>query len=355
MKRVLLIKFTSLGDLIHALPSLTDAARAHPGLKFDWMIDESFAEIAEWHESVDRVFVTSHRTWRQGLFAALKPIVRLIGSVRKTKYDLVIDGQGNFKTALMSLFMKGETAGFDHASVREWVASFAYQKKYPASKKAHAIDRLRQLFAQSLGYPCPATPPDFGIDRSRFAPLPFEVAKRYVVFIHNASWKTKIWPEEHGKKLVELITQRGYTVYLPWGNTEEKERAARLAVSPLAICLPKLSLSEIGSLLAGAAAAVSMDTGLSHLTAALNIPSVTLYGATDSGLIGAEGENQIHLISKLPCAPCNQKTCRFTTGSPPCLGELTPERIFQHLWQILDPDMQALGTCNKSSGRCRAR
>jgi lipopolysaccharide heptosyltransferase I len=337
MKRVLLIKFTSLGDLIHALPALTDAARAHPGLKFDWMIDESFSEIATWHESVERVFATSHRTWRQGLLAALRPIGRLIGNVRETKYDLVIDGQGNFKTALMSLFTRGTTAGFDFRSVRERVASFAYRKKYPVSKKAHAIDRLRQLFAQSLDYPCPASPPDFGIHRSTFAPLPFAAAEPYIVFIPNASWKTKIWPTEHGKKLIELINQRGYTVYIPWGNEEEKERASSLAVSPLAICLPKLTLSEIGSLLAGAAAAVSMDTGLSHLSAALDVPTVTLYGATDSGLIGASGANQVHLISKLPCAPCNQKSCRFTTGNPPCLAELTPERVFGQLWEMLEP------------------
>jgi heptosyltransferase-1 len=339
MKRVLLIKFTSLGDLIHALPALTDAARAHPGLKFDWMIDESFAQVAKWHNAVDQVFTTSHRTWRRGLISSIKPISALVRSVRKTQYDLVIDGQGNFKTALMSLFMRGPTAGFDRHSVREWVASLAYQRKYPASKKSHAIDRLRQLFALSLDYPCPATPPDFSIDRSHFSLLPIQTPQRYIVLIHNASWQTKIWPEEHGKRLVEWIARKGYTVYLPWGNAEEKARAHRLAVDPRAIVLPKMSLSEIGSLLLGARACVSVDTGLSHLTAALNIPSITLYGSTDSGLIGANGENQIHLISKLPCAPCNQKTCRFPSSSlnPPCLGELTPERVFEQLLRILEP------------------
>jgi heptosyltransferase I len=346
MKRVLLIKFTSLGDLIHALPALTDAARAHPGLKFDWMIDESFAEIAKWHNAVDKVFVTSHRTWRRGLFAAIKPIFRLIRNVRQNKYDLIIDGQGNFKTALMSLCMREEVAGFDRKSAREWVASFAYGKKYKASRKAHAINRLRQLFALSLGYSLPKTPPDFGIDRSRFSPLPIKVAERYIVFIHNAAWKTKIWPEEHGKKLVEWITKRGYTVYLPWGNEEEKERALRLSRTPLAVTLPKMSLSEIGSLLTLAKACVSMDTGLSHLAAALHIPSITLYGATDSGLIGASGENQIHLASKLPCSPCNQKTCRFTKESPPCLGALTPEMVFERLQRILEQGRQALSICN---------
>lgn len=353
MKRVLLIKFTSLGDLIHVFPALTDAVRAHPELKFDWMIDENFAEIAKWHSAVNQVFKTSHRTWRKGFFAAIKPIVNLICKVRKTKYDLVIDGQGNFKTALMSLFTRGPTAGFDRRSVREWVASFAYRRKYPASKKAHAIDRLRQLFALSLDYPCPTTPPDFKIDRSQFNPLPIKAAVHYIVLIYNAAWKTKIWPEVHAKRLVKLITERGYTVYLPWGNGEEKARALRVSQSSasLAVCLPKMSLSEIGSLLANAAACVTMDTGLSHLTAALNVPSITLYGPTDSRRIGTSGENQVHLVSKLPCAPCNQKTCRFSSASssvnPLCLAELTPERVFEQLLQILERDKQALNICNK--------
>lgn len=352
MKRVLLIKFTSLGDLIHALPALTDASQALPELKFDWMIDEAFAEVATWHKAIDRIFLTSHRIWRKKIASSIKPIFRLIQKVRETEYDLVIDGQGNFKSALMSLFMRGPRAGFDQKSAREWVASFAYQRKYPASRKAHAIDRLRQLFALSLDYPCPTTPPDFGLVQSQFTSLPIQTAERYVVFIHNASWKTKLWPEEYEKKLIKWITQKGYTVYLPWGSVEEKARAHRIAVDPLAVVLPKLSLSEIGALITGAAACISVDTGLSHLTAALKIPSIILYGSTDSGLIGTSGENQVHLTSKLPCAPCNQKVCQFPSSAlnPPCLAALTPERVFNQLLQILEPSAcgkRALSTCNK--------
>ena len=354
MKRVLLLKFTSLGDLIHALPALTDASRAIPEIKFDWMIDENFAEVATWHKSVDQIYLTSHRTWRKEKLSSIKPITRLIRKARETKYDLVLDGQGNFKTALMSLFMQGPRAGFDRRSAREWVASFAYQRKYPASRKAHAVDRLRQLFAQSLGYPCPTTPPDFSIERSRFAPLPFQTPQNYVVLIHNAAWKNKIWPEEHAKKIVDWIARKGYTIYLPWGNPEEKARALRLSVNPMAVVLPKMSLSEIGSLFIGASACISMDTGLSHLAAALNIPTITLYGPTDSGLIGANGKNQIHLISDLPCAPCNKKQCRYENQgelNPPCLAGLSPEKVFDQLMGILEPashcGKRALNICNK--------
>jgi heptosyltransferase-1 len=301
------------------------------------MIDQSFADVATWHPAVERLFITSHRTWRKGLLAAIKPISNLIRSARETRYDWVIDGQGNFKTALMSLFMRGPTAGFDRKSVREPIAAFAYQRRYPASRKAHAIDRLRRLFSASLGYPLPKTPPDFGIDRNRFAPLPFVLPKRYLVFIHSASWKTKLWPETSWKALILWAIEQDYSVLLPWGSIEEKARAERLAVDPRTLVLPKLSLSQIGTLLSHASACVSMDTGLSHLAAALQIPSVTLYGATDSGLIGSTGTNQLHLQSTLPCAPCSRKTCQLAPDSstPPCLAQLTPEVVSQKLSQIL--------------------
>jgi len=356
MKRILLIKLTSLGDLIHALPALTDAMRAHPGLKFDWVIDENFAEVAKWHESVEGIYTTNHRLWRKGLLDAIGPISRLVQEIRKTRYDLIIDGQGNFKTALMSLFLKGPTAGFDRHSVRETIASFAYQRKYPASKSAHAIDRLRQLFALSLDYPCPTTPPEFLINRDRFVIPSLLLPEKYIVFIHNASWKTKLWPEEYGKRLMEMIAQRGYTILLPWGNREEKERAERMACNNQVQVLPKLSLSEIGFVLSKALACVCMDTGLSHLVAALNIPSVTLYGSTDSGLIGASGKNQRHLQSTLSCAPCNKKKCRFPTVSsisPPCLAQLTPERVFEEL--LIALGKPTLNICSKLHVHCKER
>jgi len=334
MQRILLIKFTSLGDLIHALPALTDASRAIPSLVVDWMIDKSFAEVASWHPAVGRIYPTSHRAWMKNLRAAIRPVAALVREARKTDYDLIIDGQGNFKSALMSLCMKGTTSGFDRHSAREWVAGFAYHKKCSASLKAHAIERLRLLFSQSLGYPCPKTAPDFGIDRSRFSPLPFEAARRYLVFVHNASWKTKLWPEPNWARLLASCGEAGYTVYLPWGNEEEKERATRLGkVHPNGTLLPKLNLSEIGTLLLGASAAVCMDTGISHLAAALDVPTVTLYGATDSGLTGTHGGNQIHIRSARFCAPCSRKVCRFPGGAlyPPCLGEITPEQVFRSL------------------------
>lgn len=336
MPRILLIKLTSLGDLIHALPALSDAQDARPGVEFDWVIDEGFREIAGWHPAVKGIITTNHREWRGSLTSSEThgSISKTIGEIRSSEYDLVIDGQGNFKTALLSLFSKGPRAGFDSASVREWVAHLAYQRRYAASKIAHAIERLRRLFAAALNYPMPASPPDFRIQRERFVKPKVELPAEYLVFVHNASWKTKLWPERHWTELIRKSVQAGFRVLLPWGNAQEEARAKRLATSPGVQVLPRLSLSEIGYVIAKARACVCMDTGLSHLAAALDVPAITLYGSTDSGLIGASGASQVHLKSDLRCSPCRSKTCRYSSRDNPCLESIGPERVFGELLRL---------------------
>ena len=337
MKRVLLIKLTSLGDLIHALPALSDAQDARPRIEFDWVVDENFQEIAGWHPAVKGIITTNHREWRGALTRAEThgSISKTIAQIRASEYDLVIDGQGNFKTALLSLFAKGPRAGFDSRSVREWVAHLAYQRRFPASKNAHAIERLRRLFAAALDYPMPASPPDFRIQRERFVKPKVDLPADYLVFVHNASWKTKLWPERHWTELIKKSVQAGFRVLLPWGNAQEEARAKRLALGSEVQVLPKLSLSEIGYVIAKARACVCMDTGLSHLAAALDVPAVTLYGSTDSGLIGASGASQVHLKSDLPCSPCRSKTCRYSSGDNPCLEGIGPERVFGELLGLI--------------------
>lgn len=336
MRRVLLIKLTSLGDLIHALPALSDARRACPDIEFDWAIDENFQEIASWHPAVKDVVTTNHREWRETLAhpSTLGSLAGVVNRLRAQPYDLVIDGQGNFKTALLSLFANGPRAGYDRHSVREWVAHLAYQRRYAVVKNAHAIERMRRLFAAALGYPVPASTPDFGIQKNRFVRPQAELPREYLVFVHNASWKTKLWPEAYWADLLGKSVRAGFSVLLPWGNEREQARAKRLAVHPGVQVLPGLTLSEMGYVIERARACVCMDTGLSHLVAALNVPSITLYGSTDSGLIGASGASQVHLLSNLDCSPCQQKTCRYSAGDNPCLQQITPERVFGELLNL---------------------
>lgn len=332
---VLLVKLSSMGDLIHALPALSDAQAAIPGIQFDWVAEESFAEVAKWHPAVGRVITTAHRRWRHHKWETLRSgeLNTFIRDLRATHYDVVIDGQGNWKSALVTRLARGLRCGLDRESVREFVAHWMYQKKTRVPKNVHAITRMRILFAQLLGYDYKNTALDFAIDVGALPKPSITLPQEYLIFMHNASWESKLWPESYWRALLKMATARGHAVLLPSGNAQEQARAMRLAqANANIIALPRLSLSEMAYIIAHAKAAVCNDTGLSQLAAAVQVPSVNLYGPTDSGLIGAPG--QIHLQADFPCAPCYQKRCTYKSAiaeyaeSPPCFTTLTSARVW---------------------------
>lgn len=245
--RILFVKLTSMGDLIHALPAMTDAKNAMPNISFDWVIDKNFSEVASWHPAVKTILPTAHRRWRKEPWQSLKSgeIKQFLTSLRQQTYDLVIDGQTSTKSAVITLLSKGTRCGLDKDSAREWFASYAYQKRYFVSKELHAITRLRMLFAQALNYPFIDNQPDYGIANFAFPDVKFSLPKPYVVFVHNASWESKLWPEKYWHQLIYFAAEEKLNVLLPWGNQAEKARAERLAQGHSnAHVLPFCSLSE---------------------------------------------------------------------------------------------------------------
>ena len=295
--KVCVIKTSSMGDVIHTLPALTDAQKAIPSLSIDWVVEENFAEIPRWHSAVNRVIPIAFRRWRKSPFSiqTRNEWKNYRTLLQAENYDAVIDAQGLIKSALFATrFAQGMKHGYDRQSIREPLASFFYDKKYAISYQQHAVERIRQLFAQSLGYELPQVQGDYGIAR-HFLHQTSE--KNYVVFIHSTTRADKHWEELEWQKLIEKITALSDDeIRLPWGNEQEKERAERLAqVHSKVIVLPKLTLTELAKQLANAKAVVSVDTGLAHLTAALDKPNITLYGATDPKLIGCYGKNQHYL------------------------------------------------------------
>lgn len=252
--RVLLVKTSSLGDVIHTLPALTDAARAIPGIQFDWVVEEGFAEIPAWHPAVARVIPVAIRRWRKNLWQTLRngEWRRFKQRLKEVDYDLVIDAQGLLKSAWLTRYVgKTPVAGLDRDSAREPLASRFYRRAYPVAWGQHAVERTRQLFAQALDYPLPESVGDYGLDREQLADA--DPGAPYLVFLHGTTWDTKHWPEAYWRELAERMCERGWSVRLPWGSAAERERAGRLAAGlENAAVLPRLSLAGMAKVLAGA-------------------------------------------------------------------------------------------------------
>lgn len=335
--RVLVIKTSSLGDIIHTLPALSDAQKNIPDISFDWVVEEAFQEVPAWHPAVNRIIPIALRRWRKHSWNVLKngEIRTFIKTLRQEKYDAIIDAQGLLKSVALTVLARGhERIGLSWQSAREGIASLFYQKRVVVPWEEHAVTRTRVLFAKGLGYNLPDTVADYGIDLSR---LPVTQSQNsYYVFLHGTTWATKHWPEVYWIALAKNVARAGFGIKLLWGNEVEFARANRIqhAVPEAFVAPNKYTLSEVTAVLAGALGIVALDTGLGHLAAALGVPTVALFGPTDPKQSGTMGLNQVHLAANFKCAPCYNRICTYTGEKqvePACFATLTPEKVFDHL------------------------
>ncbi len=328
---ILVIKTSSLGDVIHTLPALTEAYQQIPHLQCDWVVEENFAEIPAWHPAVKNIIPVALRRWRKNPLKALwrREWQQFKFQLTQRQYDFVIDAQGLIKSAFLTYQTKGIRCGLDSSSLREPLAQFAYLRRYTISKQQHAVDKVRQLFAAVLNYTVSNNPPNYGIQ----LPCPKSTSST-VIFLHGTTWLTKHLPELYWEQLAKKFVSEGYQIRLPWGNFQEYERAERLAkIHPNITLISKGSLTQLAHEISQACGIIGVDTGLSHLAAALEIPTITLYGPTEPGLTGTYGQSQYHhLQSDFDCAPCLKKRCVYTQSNdiyPPCYTSFSVEKIWK--------------------------
>jgi len=288
MRRILLIKTSSLGDVVHNLPVVADILAHAPTAAIDWVVEASFADIPKLHPRVGRVIPVALRRWRAALW---RPSTwREIGAFRRElqseSYDLIVDTQGLVKSALLAAMADGPCCGQDRRSAREALASAFYERRFRVVRGRHAVTRNRDLVAQALGYALPQTPPDYGLRVARDG-LPEGLREPYVVCLHGTSRESKCWPMSSWKSLAQELSRHGLTPVFPWGNDAERERARAIAaIAPGALVLPRLPLQRLALVLDRAKAVVGVDTGLVHLAAALARPTVALYTDTSPALTG---------------------------------------------------------------------
>jgi heptosyltransferase-1 len=288
-KKILLVKTSSLGDVIHALPAITDLHASPLAARANWVVEESLAAVVKLHPGVDEVIAVAMRRWRSAWWrrSIRDEVSASRRRLRAQTYDAIIDAQGLIKSALIARAARGPRHGLDFHSSREPLALF-YDHTYRIPWNLHAVERTRLLFSRALGY---AVPPhcNYGIHA---APRPFAWLGTgpYAVLLHATSGNYKLWNESNWIELGNALNAAGIVCVLPWGNAREQERSARIARELRAAVLPPpLDLDELAGLMTGGKTVVGVDTGLTHLAAALGVPTVGIYIGTDPAATGLYG------------------------------------------------------------------
>ena len=301
MSDILFIKTSSLGDVIHQMPALTEARQRMPQARFSWVVEEAFAPLVRLHPAVFDVIPVATRRWRQALVSPVnwRDMARFTSVLRARRYDQIIDTQGLFRSAMLARVARGRRHGYDSGSVRERAAAALYDVGHRVPRDLHAIERNRLLTGLALGYQ-PEGGLDFGLSRERLA----APSDGYGVLLHATARAEKEWPEGRWIALGQALGSHTSSLVLPWGSETERMRSVRIAAALGSARVPeRQSLDRVATLIAGASFVLGVDTGLLHLAAALGVPAVGIFLGSEPGLTGPMGAGPIAVVGGKGQAP----------------------------------------------------
>ncbi|MER8376617.1 lipopolysaccharide heptosyltransferase I [Mesorhizobium sp. M1406] len=288
--KVLIVKTSSMGDVIHTFPAVEDTSLNRPDVTFDWCVEEAFAGIVGLHPAIDRIHTVAIRRWRKALFdgGTWFEAAALRRTLRDCRYDLVIDAQGLLKSALVARQAGAPIAGFDRSSAREPSATLFYDVTYAVPRNLHAIERTRRLFGLALGYQPDLSRLDSGIVPP--AGTLADITGKTAFLLHGTSREDKKWPIQDWIETARLFVERGLTPVTTWSNDREKAVAEAIAKAvPSTLVVPKSSLADIAAIIGRSTLVIGADTGLTHLASAFGLPTVAVFLATEPGLTGPRG------------------------------------------------------------------
>ncbi len=309
MPRILLVKTSSMGDVIHNLPIVSDIRSRHPDAEIHWLVEEGFADIPRLHPGVNEVITVALRRWRKQLWrpSVWREIAVLRRRLKTAPYDFILDTQGLIKSAWLGRLAHGLHIGYAGSCAREPLAARFYDRSFHVDPAAHAVARYRALAARAFDLPADL-PLDYGLPAPQAAPA-WAPPEPYAVLLHATSRDEKLWPEDDWAALGAHLHQQGMLSLLPWGDMAEFERAQRLVARiPDAIVAPRMRLTEAAALLARARIVVGVDTGLVHLATAVGTPTIGIYCGSDPARNG--------LYASTPIANLGHD------GAPPGIAEV---------------------------------
>ena len=315
---ILIVKTSSMGDVVHTMPAISDIAANVPHARIDWLVEAPFAALPAMHPAVRTVIPIAWRKWRKRLFAAdtRTAIATARAQLKAEPYDLVLDLQGLVKSAVWASLARGPRAGYNWACAREPIASLFYAKRAAVTVNQHAIARSRQLAAAHLGY-LVSGEPRFGLRAPNAAWQP--QAARYAVLISGASRPEKLWPESSWQAIAATLKAQGFALVWLWGSADEGERAKRLAAASGGEVPPFLTVKDASAVLAGAAICVGLDTGFTHIAAAFTVPTVGIYCDHEPGLVGITGGGGVASVGGRGVVPSVAAVLRELSSLFSCL------------------------------------
>ncbi len=306
MDEILFIKTSSLGDVVHHMPAMTDARRHLPDARLAWVVEEDYAPLARLHPAVDDVIPVATRRWRKSPFApdTWREIERFRHSLQARSFAAAIDTQGLLRSALIAGAVRGIRHGYNRNSIREPLACPFYDIRHRVERQSHAILRNRTLCCLALGYDA-KHPLDYGLDRAAIAGA--TAASKYALLIHGTAQARKLWPEPHWIAVARSVRERGLDVVLPWGSAAERVRSEAIAAAAglgTGGQVPdRRPLDAVAAMIAGASFVIGVDTGLVHIAAALGVPLVAIFVDSEPGLTGPMGRGPIAVVGGKGASP----------------------------------------------------
>lgn len=334
--RILIVKLSALGDVIHALPVARALRRALPKAQIDWVVEEKAREVLEGNRDIDRVLITRTRQWRRHPLSDLGEMKALVSRLRRARYDVAIDLQSLVKSGMIA-FLSGARVrlGYDREYCRERLSALFTNRRWrPASREQHVVEQhlgvLRAFGIDAVSeasFPLPASKESDRVMGCYLDSLPAGPPERLVAVHPGAGWATKRWPVERYALLADRIHRElGGTILILWGPGEEPmawQMRDRMKEESHVSC--STSVSELISLFRRCHLLVAGDTGPLHLAAACGLPTVGIFGPTSPLRNGPYGAPAAVAHVPLPCSNCYGRSCSYGLL---CLDTLTVEAVF---------------------------